>query len=188
MTQLILEPTAQAQWQSLVQEAQCACDHHLDETLESYLVFLLMRFASRPHCTARIMAEDYLRSQGLQGEQRASSLRDVGDHCLIFSGLFPQLAERRMVRIGYFVAIGQSSYRQLSDVMDRGWAVVYQRLSEAFIVLMDILHAMRESGGQSILTPLQAMDLWQDTGSQRSYQQVCAEGNLVPLPGTPEKH
>jgi hypothetical protein len=53
---------------------------------------------------------------------------------------------------------------------------------------MDILHAMRESGGQSILTPLQAMDLWQDTGSQRSYQQVCAEGNLVPLPGTPEKH
>ena len=188
MTQLILEPTAQAQWQSLVHEAQSACDHHLDETLESYLVFLLMRFAARPHCTARIMAEDYLRSQALQGEQRAEKLRDVGDHCLIFSGLFPQLAERRMVRISYFVAIGQSSYRQLSDVMDRGWAAVYQRLSEAFIVLMDILHAMRETGGQNILTPLQAMDLWQDTGSRRCYQQVCAEGSLVPFPGTPEKH
>jgi len=222
MTQLILEPTAQAQWQTLVQEAQSACDHQLDETvqeaqsacdhqldetLESYLVFLLMRFASRPQCTARIMAEDYLRSQALQGEQRASSLRDVGDHCLIFSGLFPQLAERRLgdhclifsglfpqlaerrlVRISYFVAIGQSSYRQLSDVLDRSWAAVYQRLSEAFIMLMDILQAMRETGGQSILTPLQAMDLWQDTGSRRCYQQVCDEGNLVPFPATPEKH
>jgi len=188
MTQLILEPTAQAQWQSLVHDAQRACDHHLDETLESYLVFLLMRFAARPHCTTRIMAEDYLRSQALQGEQRVEKLREVGDHCLIFSGLFPQLAERRLVRIGYFVAIGQSSYRQLSDVMDRGWSAVYQSLSEAFIMLMDILHAMRETGGQSVLTPLQAMDLWQDTGSRRSYQQLCANGNLVPLPDSPEKH
>ena len=25
-------------------------------------------------------------------------------------------------------------------------------------------------------------------GSRRCYQQVCAEGNLVPFPGTPEKH
>ena len=188
MTQLILEPTAQAQWQSLVHEAQLACDRHLDETLESYLVFLLMRFAARPQCTARIMAEDYLRSQALQGEQRVEKLREVGDHCLIFSGLFPQLAERRLVRIGYFVAIGQSSYRQLSDVMERSWAAVYQRLSEAFIVLMDILHAMRETSGQSILTPLQAMDLWQDTGSRRCYQQICANGNTVPLPAAPEKH
>ena len=188
MSELILEPTAQSQWQSLVIEAQRACNRHLDETLESYLVFLLMRFADKPQCTARIMAEDYLRSQALQGEQRVSSLRDVGDHCLIFSGLFPQLAEHRLVRISYFVNIGQSSYRQLSDVMERSWAAVYQRLSEAFIVLMDILHAMRDLGGQSILTPLQAIDLWQDTGSRRSYQQLSVEGRLAPFPGTPEKH
>ena len=188
MAQLILEPTAQAQWQTLVHEAQQACNRHLDETLESYLVFLLMRFAERPQCTARVMAEDYLRSQALQGEQRVEQLREVGDHCLIFSGLFPQLAERRLVRISYFVGIGQSSYRQLSDVMDRGRATVYRSLSEAFIVLMDILHAMRETGGQSILTPLQAMDLWQDTGSRRCYQQICASGSRVPITVTTEKH
>ena len=62
-----------------------------------YLVFLLMRFADKPHCTARIMAEDFLGSQLLHGEQRADSLREVGDHCLLFSGLFPELAERRLV-------------------------------------------------------------------------------------------
>jgi hypothetical protein len=188
MAQLILEPTPQAQWQALVHEAQTACDRHLDETLESYLVFLLMRFADKPHCTARIMAEDYLNSQLLHGEQRADRLRDVGDHCLLFSGLFPQLAERRLVRISYFVTIGQSSYQQLSAVLDRGWSTVYRHLSEAFIVLMDVLHAMRGLGGDSVLTPLQALDLWQETGSRRCYQQVCAGGAAIPARGSREQH
>ena len=121
MSRLILEPTPQAQWQSLLHEAQSACHRHLDESLESYLVFLLMRFTDRPDSLARVMAEDYLRSQALSGEQRAEHLREVGDHCLLFSGLFPQQAERRLVRISYFVNIGRTSYQQLSDGLDRGW-------------------------------------------------------------------
>ena len=188
MAQLILEPTPQAQWQALVQEAQSVCDRHLDESLESYLVFMLMRFADKPQCIARIMAEDYLNSQALHGEQRAGMLREVGDHCLLFSGLFPQLAERRLVRISYFVTIGRSSYQQLSAVLDRGWSTVYRHLSEAFIVLMDILHAMRGLGGDSVLTPIQALDLWQDTGSRRCYQQVCAGGAAVPARCSTDKH
>jgi hypothetical protein len=188
MAKLILEPTAQAQWQALLQEAQSACDRQLDETLESYLVFLLMRFADKPHCTARIMAEDFLGSQQLRGEQRADSLRRVGDHCLLFSGLFPQLAERRLVRISYFVNIGRSSYRQLADVLDRSWSSVYLSLSEAFIILMDVLHAMRELDGESVLTPLQAMDLWQETGSRRCYRQVCDGGRVIPIGTLDEKH
>jgi hypothetical protein len=188
MAELILEPTPQAQWQALVHEAQSACDRHLDETLESYLVFLLMRFADKPQCMARIMAEDYLRSQALPGEQRAGMLREVGDHCLLFSGLFPQLAERRLVRISYFVNIGRASYLQLSDGLDRGWSSVYSHLSEAFIVLVDVLHAMRELGGVAALTPLQAMDFWQETGSRRCYQQVCAAGRSIPVASTTEKH
>ena len=185
---LILEPTAQAQWQTLVHEAQTACHRNLDETLESYLVFLLMRFADRPECTARIMAEDYLQSQQLQGSHREECLRDVGDHCLLFSGLFPRLAERRLVRISYFVNIGRSSYRQLSDVVDRQRASLYGHLSDAFIVLMDILHAMRELGGQSLLTPLQAMELWQETGSRRCLQQLSDGCNALPVRGSDESH
>jgi hypothetical protein len=188
MSRLILEPTVVAQWQTLVQEAQQACDLNIDETLESYLVFLLMRFATQPHCTARIMAEDFLGSQSLQGTNRIDRLRDVGDHCLLFSGLFPQLAERRLVQISYFVNIGRSSYRQLADVMDRGWARVYGNLSDTFVVLMDVLHAMRGLGGEPLLTPIQALELWQETGSQRSYRQVCADGHVLPLPGTGISH
>ena len=188
MSRLILEPTSQAQWQTLVHEAQTACDRSLDETLESYLVFLLMRFADKPECTARIMAEDYLHSQQLQGAHREERLREVGDHCLLFSGLFPRLAERRLVRISYFVNIGRSSYRQLTDVVDQQRAMLYGHLSEAFIVLMDILHAMRELGGESLLTPLQAMELWQETGSRRCLQQLCDGRSAVPVSGSNETH
>jgi len=188
MAQLILEPTALAQWRSLVQEAQVACEQPLDETLESYLVLLLMRFARRPQCTARIMAEDFLGAGILQGSERVDRLREVGDHCLLFSGLFPHLAERRLVRISYFVNIGRSSYRQLSDVLDHGWARVYGNLSEAFTLLMDVLHAMHGLGGTPLLSPLQALELWQDTGSSRSYRQVCAGGRVVPLCGGAENH
>jgi len=65
---------------------------------------------------------------------------------------------------------------------------VYGHLSNAFIVLMDILHAMRGLGGVAALTPLQAMDLWLETGSRRCYQQVCAEGRAIPVAVTTEKH
>ena len=188
MPRLILEPTSQAQWQTLVHEAQSACDRELDETLESYLVFLLMRFTDKPHCVSRIMARDYLSSQALSGEQRVERLRDVGDHCLLFSGLFPQLAERRLVRISYFVSLGRSSYQQLSDLLDRSWSSVYGHLSEAFVVLMDILQAMRGLDGRPVLTPIQALDLWSDTGSRRCYEQVTADGRVTPLAGNQEKH
>ena len=188
MARLILEPTSQAQWLRLLHEAESACHRQLDENLESYLVFLLMRYTVKPQCTDRIMASDYLESQLLPGEQRIGRLRDVGDHCLLFSGMFPQLAERRMVRVSYFVTLGRSSYRQLSDVLDRGWATVYQHLSEAFIVLMDVLHAMRELGGEAVLTPLQVMDLWADTGSRRCYERICGNGKTIPAIFPADKH
>ena len=78
MRALILEPTTQAQWQTLVHEAQSACDRELDETLESYLVFLLMRFTDKPHCMSRLMAEDYLNSQAASGGQRVERVRFLG--------------------------------------------------------------------------------------------------------------
>ena len=188
MARLILEPTAVAQWQALLQEAQRSCARQLDETLESYLVFLLMRFMRQPHCTARVMAGDFLEAGRLQGGERVERLREVGDHCLLFSGFFPHLAERRLVRISYFVEIGRTSYLQLSDLLDQGWARVYGSLSEAFPLLMDILHAMRGLDGTPLLTPLQALELWQDTGSQRSYRQLGDEGRVLPHPGDGGTH
>ena len=45
MNKIILHPTETSQWHALVNEAQAASRLILNEDTESYLVFLLMRFA-----------------------------------------------------------------------------------------------------------------------------------------------
>ncbi len=167
MTDLILEPTVTAQWQRLVRDATRQSAHDLGEDLESYLVFLLMRFAQDSALTHRVMALEYLQGMSVQGEARNNALRDVGDQCLLMAGVFPHQAERRMVRLSYFVELGQSAYEQLSRFLGRSTAQLYGELSSAFVSLMEVLHCMRGLGGAE-LTPIEALELWQDTGSVRA--------------------
>ena len=48
MKNLILHPTDISQWYALVTEAEVATHQNLTEDTESYLVFLLQRFAQTP--------------------------------------------------------------------------------------------------------------------------------------------
>lgn len=177
MTTLVLQPTDLAQWHALVAEAQQACDCNLEESLESYLVFLLMRFADRPELARKIMALEFLRAQQADPQQ-AGNLRDVGDQCLLFSGLFPKIAEKRMVRVSYFVNIGRSAYGQLSSLVDRQSERLFSNLAGGFVAIMDVLHAMRGLSGTPALEPLAAAELWADTGSRSAWDAVTGTGNL----------
>ena len=56
MSKLVLHPTSTAQWHSLVCEAESASNIYLDEELQSYLVFLLMRFLDKPAMAAKVLA------------------------------------------------------------------------------------------------------------------------------------
>src|SRR6185312_5855189 len=103
MNTLILQPTATADWQTLIKEAEVASHHPLGEDLESYLVFLLIRFMKKAEMANSVLALEFLHSLELAGRVQADQLRDVGDKCLLFAGLFPGRAERRRVRISYFV-------------------------------------------------------------------------------------
>ncbi len=179
MKSLVLQPTEVAQWHALVSEAQLASHRNLEEGLESYLVFLLMRFADRPELARRIMALEFLRAQQEPG-QKTERLRDVGDQCLLFSGLFPQIAERRQVKVSYFVALGRSAYDQLASIVDRQSDQLYTRLTQAFVGIMDVLHAMRGLSGQPVLDPLAAAELWAETGSQSAYHAIAPESGAVP--------
>ncbi|MEA2080483.1 MAG: hypothetical protein U9P00_11615 [Pseudomonadota bacterium] len=180
MKPLVLQPTDVAQWYALVNEAQAACQCNLDEPLESYLVFLLMRFAERPDLAGRVMALEFLQAQR-ETEQITMQLRDVGDQCLLFSGLFPQLAERRLVKVSYFVGIGQAAYDQLASRVDRHSDRLYGRLAEAFVAIMDVLQAMRGLSGEAVLQPLAAAELWADTGSQSALRSLSETSDSLPV-------
>ena len=180
MTSLVLQPTDTAQWHALVADAQQACHQQLDEALESYLVFLLMRFTGRPEMAAKLMALEFLEAQK-ESPLRTDMLRDVGDQCLLFSGLFPQIAERRLVRVSYFVNIGRTAYDQLASMVDRSNNRLYTRLAEAFVGVMDVLQAMRGLSGEPVLQPLAAADLWQDTGSRSAFRSLTEASDALPV-------
>src|SRR3569833_1614669 len=134
--------------------------------LVCYLVFLLMRFTEKPEIAASVMALDYLRSMQLSGHLAQDQLREVGDKCLLYSGLFPERAARRRVKVSYFVDLGRSAYQHLSGRLGHDAATLYQRLAYTFVGLMDVLQTMRELGQQQARPdPLRAYELWRDTGS-----------------------
>ena len=180
MTSIVTEPTAAAQWQTLVSEAEQAAHRNLGENLESYLVFTLMRFNQQPEMVNSIMALEFLQASQ-QG--RPDNFRDVGDKCLLFSGLFPQTAKRRLVRISYFVNLGRSAYQHLHESLGNAASALYGQLASDFVPMMDVLLAMRElDGATQALEPIEAFDLWQDTQSQHAKNTLHAATNQENLP------
>lgn len=168
MADLILEPTSTAQWQSLVRKASANMSRRLNEELESYLVFLLARGCAQTDLLERVVALEYLRGLESRGAARKERLREVGDHCLLFAGLFPHLARKRLISISYFVQLGCNAYRLLAETLNHTAARLYCDLSCTFVMLVDILHSMREQQGAPCLSPIEAMDLWQETGSEHA--------------------
>jgi hypothetical protein len=163
MTSLILEPTITAQWHALVKEAEQNSHLTLTEELESYLVFLLLRFNNQPEISAGVLGIEFLKSHQLNKLAQQKQLRDIGDKCLLFAGLFPGYAEHCHVKVSYFIELGQSAYHNLAMLSAQQMATLYIRLGKSFIVLMDVLHAMREQNRSHPLTPLQTLELWHDT-------------------------
>lgn len=178
---LALGSTTTEQWVNLIKEAQAATDQHLDQELESYLVFLLMRYTDKPEMAASLLAIEYLSSMLGARRPHHEQLRDVGDKCLLYSGFFPHRAEALRVKISYFVNLGRSAYSQLSSKPGTGAAVMYHHLALAFIPLMDVLQSMRELGDKNTrLSPLHAFELWQDTGSRHAFQTLRTATQAIP--------
>lgn len=179
--QFILDSSELSQWHTLVQEAERDYGCRLDEAMQSYLVFTLMRFSKDQQLNSKALALDYLNSHHLSGKLRSEQLRDIGDQCLLVSGLYPQSAERRQVGVNYYVDLGRSAYHHISSVTQQGIAELYQQLAESFVLLMDLLQTIRQYSTPA-LQPIAAMELWQKTGSRAAYHQI-SDNNAIPVHG-----
>lgn len=137
---LILHPTPLAQWHALINDAQLWRHLELGESLESYLVFLLMRYTDQPEFINSIIGIDFLKS--LQAHQASQywQLRDVGDKCLIFAGLFPEYCQHLRVENQYFSSIGRQAYLA---IFNRDGNDLYLNLAHHFAHLREILLAIR---------------------------------------------
>ena len=193
MTNIVTDVQATAQWHGLVKEAESHSGIELDEEVESYLVFLLMRYTQKPEMAAKVMALEYLRGVQAAGAERQTQMRDVGDQCLLYSGLFPKRAEQRRVRISYYVDLGRSAYHTVAEVTHKAMSQMYLHLADRFVEMMDTLQAIRslQHKDQEVLDPIRAFELWNDTQSKRARQVLTQTTSSMPVwhdPYNPKKH
>lgn len=178
---LTTDPSSEAQWHLLLSQAEALTGHVLDRDTEDYLVQSLIRVATRPELLSGLLALDRLTQQP-DGRARAAYLRDIGEQCLLFAGLFPQLAAQRMVRLSYFVSLGRTAYQQLQELLPDDTGMLYTRLAADFVPLIELLHTMRELGEEGAsLTPLYAFELWDDTGSDRALRYIRSVTSAIPV-------
>ncbi|MEI7037158.1 hypothetical protein [Fulvimonas yonginensis] len=132
-------------WQALVKEAAGRTGHPLDESRESYLVFVLLRYQGDTLLLSHVQGVEWMEAQARMGSARADALRDVGDRCLLVAGLFPGLAERRRVSVEYFIDLGRSAYQGVADASRQAYAALYAQLARSYLELVATLNAMRSA-------------------------------------------
>ena len=147
---ILTEATPLALWYEAVQEAQLDCQIALKDDVESYLVYLLMRHVNNPNLAREIMASRFLDGINKPQRQKGVILQNVGDQCLLITGLFPALAEKRMVKIRYYIELGQIAY----DVISRENDDIFSLLSKQFVLLTDVLHSFRPYTPATLSAPL----------------------------------
>jgi hypothetical protein len=148
-------------WQDVIKEAEAECEIKLQTEIEAYLVWLLYRYTTRPDVIRKVFAIRFLQALQLQEQQRFISLQEVGDECLLYTGLFPHARERRAPKMHYFVSMGRAAYLGIS----RKTNDLYGVLAVQFVPLMDVLQSIRPMPD---LLPLEAYDQWKELGSQRA--------------------
>ena len=128
--------SSEAQWHSLLHEAQTKVHLQLSEMLEHYLVVLLIRFTRRAESLCQAVAPHYLeamRKENLQ--QRPGELRDVGDTCLLLSGLFPGRTSKLAVNTDYYISLGRSAYGEAATHLDTDDHPLFMSLAQGLSTL-----------------------------------------------------
>lgn len=182
---LLVNSTPIALWHDIIHEAEAACTISLKEEVEAYLVFLLARYVNKPGFVKEIIAYEFMRGLKSGRSQQHSQMQDVGDKCLLFSGLFPHIADKKLVKISYFVNIGQAAYSTISKQSTD----LYGMLAGQFVTLMDVLQSIRNYSDKiTDLLPLEAYELWNDVSSQRALKVLQQHTGGTPMTIDSEKY
>lgn len=162
MALVVSDPTV-ILWHDLIKFGQSRCAVNLKEEQEKYLISLLMRYLDKPDVVKKVFALAFLGSFKLAERQREVGLKQVGDECLLFAGLFPRSTERKQIKVVYYVDLGRTAYAAVSKTNND----IFSSLSSDFVTLMDVLQAVAL---RPDLMPLEAYEQWNELGSKRSLQ------------------
>lgn len=171
-----------APWHALVTAAEARDHRCLPADLAQYLVGMLVHFLG----DAAAMERAAWTAVGVRSLEhlRRGELRDLGDRCLVFTGLFADQAVHAALPPACYVRIGQSAYRRLGELGDP----LFARLAERFVQLMDVLQIMRElDEGRPCLDALSAFQLWHETGSRSAWRLLQRSCTGLPAPAASDR-
>lgn len=144
----------------------------VQENTEFYLVNLLAEFANARRVDEEPLALKMAQATTASSEERARTLKEVGDTTLYISGFFADSLTRKSVDVDYYIAIGGSAYGQLAkQVMsfrrsNESLRDVYDELSEKFPRFVEVLQEVREQSNFSSGTNIiRLYEEWKRTGS-----------------------
>lgn len=142
MNKLLTNTTEMAHWHQLVLDTQNAKGIYLSEPLENYLVLTLCAYTTRTSLASIVLAIEFLECINELSHQNLLKLRDVGDHCLILSGLFPERIKRKNISASYLENIGREAYYTLSYAPIQ-WQLDHQLFYQLFENYGDITQLLR---------------------------------------------
>lgn len=143
MSTILTDTSQTALWADLIRQAESGAALQLGEELESYLVFVLIGHTRDVQLHRHVMALDYLLARAESGTRHKQELRELGDRCLLLAGLYPEQAERRLVSVDYFLALGSRAYGELSAALRAAVGELYEHLAQAFQRLVRVLMELR---------------------------------------------
>jgi hypothetical protein len=166
-----------APWRALLTKAQFVARVELHALVEEYLVGVLFRTSISPGP----MGESILSAESGRFEQSGNpdTLRTIGDHCLVYAGLYPEHAIKRDVPLAYFVRVGEAAYREFGNLTADP---MFTLLADCLVEIVGVLHTLRDVEDDAVcLDPMNAFQLWQDTGSVHAWDTLRRFTDSLPV-------
>lgn len=146
----ILNETTTSLWFDFVRHGQHRASQPLEVDLQSYLVFMLLRYMARPEIFDGTLAIRYLSATTEYGyTKKIADLNNIGDVSLIMAGLYPESHQARNVSDDYFLNIGRMAFFDLASCLEYrkpAEAKLYKKVGRGLSTLASVLFAARGEG------------------------------------------
>lgn len=154
------------------------------DATEFYLVHLLVGFTSAPHLDEEPLALRMAQAQAALPEERARTLKAIGDTSLYMSGFFADALTRKLVDVDYYIEMGGAAYGQLARApvprtFPEHFRDAFDELAAKFRAFVDVLSEVRSHTAiASSTNVLRLCEEWVRTGSDWIERRLRATGLL----------
>ena len=137
---MYLHSNSQAQWYHALCDLQHETDTVLPLEIEYYLTHVLINSTTQISLIDSLVGEDFL--ENLHQCTGKNQWPELGNKCLIITGVFPQWANHRCRSKNYVAQMGKLAYQQAALIHFGAQKKIYEHLSEHFDDLSSFLNKL----------------------------------------------